>query len=538
MTTDHQASAGRRGHLWVLLAIVVLIALPIRLYLAIDAAMLSRDCTVYIWYARHLADDPIAAMRSQSHHPLYPIMILAGHQIYEGLGALLPGLPTDPVLSWQATAMAVTFISGLAVVMAVYALACVLFDRRIGLIAALLAAVAAEFCQLSADGLTDMPFLTVFLFGTTACILGLRKQSYGFLAAAGCLSGLAYLIRPEGAEVAVCGFFAVACFASGWTWRKKLIGLAVISLSAIAIASPYMAVTGKLVQKKSIKQFIWEDEHCSFFDKGQPLLADTSGFIAASHEQAGRFFQDIFRALGRIIENWGRSLRVTFLLPVIVWLIRRRDIAGNFQGHRLVLTIVTLHLLILIALIIRFDYWELFSLRHAMILAGLSLPYSAAGIAVILDAAESRRRIWVAIILAVVLIGPTLPWMLETRYAHNLYLRQAGEWIRQTSGSSTRVMTLLNRVVYYADGEIVWPPFTTDAEEIVREVRKKKPDWLVLDDRRMLKQSPTFFEDLKKALRPGESLTEVFATTGTGKRAHHRALVYQFEAAPLTRAAP
>ena len=89
-----------------------------------------------------------------------------------------------------------------------------------------------------------------------------------------------------------------------------------------------------------------------------------------------------------------------------------------------------LHLIILVALIIRFDYWDLFSLRHVMVLAGLTLPFSAAGVVIILDAAKEQWRRGIALLLAVAMIAPTLPWLLETRHADRAYLRQAAKWIR------------------------------------------------------------------------------------------------------------
>ncbi|UCD27297.1 MAG: hypothetical protein JSV03_09195, partial [Planctomycetota bacterium] len=117
-----------------LLVIVVLIALPIRLYVANQTVMISRDGVVFIWYAQKLAEHPIAQMKSQAHHPFYPAAVLASHKLLQIIRPVIPVLPDDPVLSWQLAAKTVTMIGGLAVVVAVYCLANLLFDHRVGMI--------------------------------------------------------------------------------------------------------------------------------------------------------------------------------------------------------------------------------------------------------------------------------------------------------------------------------------------------------------------------------------------------------------------
>ena len=141
-----------------LVAVVVLLALPIRLYLALDAEMISRDGVGFIRYAQGLVDDPLSELRSQDQHPLYPVMVLVAHGFLEGLDRIIPVLPSGAVLSWQSSAMLVTLLGGLFVVVSVYVLTRLLFDHKVALLSAVLTSLAAEFCQYSADALTDMVF--------------------------------------------------------------------------------------------------------------------------------------------------------------------------------------------------------------------------------------------------------------------------------------------------------------------------------------------------------------------------------------------
>ena len=538
-----------------LAAIVLLVALPIRLCVATRAAMISRDAANFAWYAQALADDPIAAMREHVHHPLYPALVLAAHKV---LGVLAPGLADDPVRGWTVALVSVALIGGLAVVVAAYAVTAALFGRRVGLIAAALAAAAAEFCQLSADGLSDMPHLAVHLLAVAAVLRGTGRRRLRWLLFAGILSGLAFLTRPEGAEVALVAAAMLLVAPQHWLLRKRLAGVVAVSLGAMCVAAPYMYVTGKLVQKKSVKQFFQADQPderaAGFSPRGLSFaLAASAPNPCAARAQArgplnagagvraclaapqvvamGSPLQ-VIRALGPIAENYGRSLRVTMLLPVVVWLARRRDVPGNALGCRFVLAVGLLHLLLLIALIIRFNYWELFSLRHVMVLAGLTLPFSAAGVATILGRVPEARRGLVALIVAVALIGPTLPWMLEKRYADDVYLRRAGEWIRRQAEGVPRVLAERHQAAFYAGGVRVVSPLGADAGQILAAARQARPEWLVFDERRMLGTSPDFFAELQRAVLPPEVLERVHLEPGSGKRAKDRAIVYHYRAPP------
>ena len=137
--------------------------------------MISRDGVTFIWYAQRLANGPIAQMRVQDQHPLYPVSVYAAHRVIDAVQNVFPDWLADPVVSWPAAAMAVTLAGGLLVVVAVSCLAAALFDRRVAILAALLAALTAEFCQLSADALSDMPHLALYLFALAAGIRGIGR---------------------------------------------------------------------------------------------------------------------------------------------------------------------------------------------------------------------------------------------------------------------------------------------------------------------------------------------------------------------------
>jgi len=575
-------SRARRGRAVALLAIVVLAAFGVRLFVGLRAEMISRDGAKFLWYAQGLSRQPLAEMRARDQHPLYPALVLATHQVLEGLRPICGVVPADPVRSWPLAGVIVTLAGGLAVVVAVYLLANSLFDARVALMAALLAAAAAEFCQLSADVLTDMPHLAVYLLAMVAGIRGVRDRKRICLFLAGVLSGAAFLIRPEGAEVAVVMVVGAAMVARSWPLRDRAIGVLAVCIGAALVASPYMAVTGKLVPKKSIKHMLWGskpgDESSGFFQTApstcsavftsstrrrlqpaRPLvrIASVLPMLVSARARSPRLFdvfgslntyiptgqcdqttlasvagRELLHAWGLIAQDWVRALRVTLLLPAIVWLIRRRRPGVEMIGSRLVATALVLHVVIASALIIRFDYWTWFSLRHVMVLAALTLPFSAAGIAAVLDLLPSPRRRLAVIALAVGLVGPTLPWMLETRYADLVHLRRAGEWVRKHGESSPAVMTTRHRVAFYANGTHVWCPPETEVDRVLPEARVRKPQWLVFEEARCLKQAPDFFERIERSAIAGETLRRVHIASGHEDLNSDRAIIYRYAPPP------
>ncbi len=512
---------------------ILFAALAVRLYVAATAAMISRDGTVYIAYAKQLATHPLEEIRRQPHHPLYPAMLLGAHRLLDELrrlpGAADEAVFADPVLSWQAAGMAVTLVGGLAVVIASFTLGSVLFNRTVGLLTSLLAAMTAEFCQLSADVLTDMPHLAVYLFAAAAAVRGLRDGRAGWMFVAGLLSGTAFLLRPEGAEVAVVAAAGALVVVRDRPWRRRLAFVVAVSIGAGLVAAPYMVVTGKLVQKKSIGQLL--DLAAAEEITHSHALPHVAAIIPGDAD-----LRRTAQALLIVAVKYVRSLRVSLLLPAIAWLVLRRrqavsaEATENRVGTRFALGLFLLHGLILLALIVRFDYSELFSMRHVMILAGLTLPFSAAGIVLMAELVPPARRKLAASLLLIGIIAPTVPWMFERRYADEVYLRRAGEWIRVQSPHSPRVMTTRHQAAFYAAGEQVWSPLDANHGYILAEARAKRPDWIVFDERRMLRMSPGFFESLEAALIPGESLTLEHTESQPRRGRIERALIYRYRA--------
>lgn len=520
---------GRR--LSFVLLITLLIGLPIRLIVVDRAAMVSRDTVTFVWYAQALAEDPLAAMRQHDQHPLYPASVLAAHGVVQRLGILPETLRSDPVRSWTTAAIAVTLLGGLAVIVAVYLLAAGLFDPQTGLVAALLAAAAAEFCQLSGDGLTDMPHLAVYLLAIWAGLRGFQSGHAGWFLGVGALAGIAYLIRPEGAEPAVVtAALLVVPYVCRLGWRQRLLGLMCVLVGSALVASPYMIATGKLVRKKPVWRFIGKEATASRAVvplAACPPVKTLAGKLPVAPVPAG-LAGEVPRALLLIGENWMRSLRGTYLLPLLAWLIWRKRYPPDPVGSRMVQLAVGLHVAILMALIVQFNYQDLFSLRHVMVLTGLTLPFAAAGVIAFIESLSERSQGWAAVLVGLGLIAPTLPWMFEIRHRDDAHFRSAAAWMRENSDGRPRILTERHRMAFYANGDYIPGLFTADAAQYLARARKHRPDWLAFDERRITKESPGFFNELEASVTEGEKLYVQRIESNYLSQGTRRVLIYHY----------
>ena len=562
------------------LACILIAAALLRMWLASQTVMVSRDTVAFIWYAQALADHPLTTLREHPQHPLYPALLLGARQAF----AAMPGLDRwadDPVAGWTIPAVGVSLIGGLGVVLAVWRLTGLLFGRRAATIAAALAAMTAEFCQLSADGLTDMPHLALYLWAAATGVRGVQARCWYSLGLCGVLSGLAFLTRPEGAEVAVATAGLLLFRPAEWPMRRRLAAALVVGLAALAVASPYMLVTGKLVQKKAVGKLVAssgerpsrpphvqaagiqnteyrvQNQTSRRVDPAGSLAARTptadqgtgsidyeSKIQNAKSKMATDVGSPVPTQIGRagvgtaftlIGENYARSLRVTFLLPALAYALLRRRINGDRFGCTLVGVLFVLHLLVLLGLLHRFDYWRMFSLRHVMVMAGLTLPFSAAVLAAgaaWVASIHPRRTILAALSAAAVLIGPTLPWMLEPHNATDAYYLRAAQWMRQHSRRGADVLTTRHELAFYAAGRYIPALPGIQPTQLLGLIRQTRPEWVALDERRMNRVQVGYLARLQAALEPGEALAAVHDEPAEGESKDHRVVILQYTPPP------
>lgn len=508
------------------LLVVLLAALGIRIYLAQTAEAVSRDTCRFVWFAQQLAADGVSAVQHEDQHPLYPITILFVHGL---LGAL--GLVSAGNIGWATAAIVSTCVASLACIVAMWALTRFLFGPCVALVVALFIAVLPDFAGWSADGLSDPLHLLLYIAALGFGVRALTNRSWVSFIAAGALSGLAFLTRPEGAGVAL--VIAPAClFAGGGDrWRRRLVRAGLVIAAFAIFAGPYMATTGSIVNKKSLESLFHVQRTNA--EARPPTAASIQASVASTDTVSA------FGAIVVIVQKWVRTCRVVYFVLGVVgaiavfWPPRRRAACATITAAG------ALHFAVLVLLVLNFSYGEELSQRHTLVLTALLLPWSAAGLDWIVRRVRAALPtanagvVWAIALVAT--ISPTLPWLVRTRNPDTAHLIEAGRWLAQNRPKAALVMSSEPRVAFYADKSLKrWPADEARLAVLLAHIDEFRPDVVALDVHRVLSRNPAFLSELEASPAAAERLARIDSFAGHDESKHrHEILLFDATPRPL-----
>lgn len=244
--TEHQGLLDRDG---LNLAVLVVVALALGIYLAADNAWISRDGVVYINLAKTLAHDPLRT--AQTYPAGYPLLLCLAHRVGVLLGA------GETAAAWVSSSLAVTVLFRLMAVIPLYLLARLLVGSRRGFWAVLILIVLPYPAHNGSDVLREWPFLLFLALGVWLLFVALRSGRWWLFGLIGLDAGMGYLIRPECAQLlayGLVGLTVVALTASRGPSRARsrtVVESAVLLLLGFAIpAAPYVAWAGLPTARK------------------------------------------------------------------------------------------------------------------------------------------------------------------------------------------------------------------------------------------------------------------------------------------------
>lgn len=516
------SSRVRRGEFAALVAIL-LAALGVRVYLASNTETISRDTCTFVWFAQALAHDGVTAVEQHDQHPLYPVTILLVRELLHPRGVI-----AGDNAGWATAAVISACVAGLACIIAMWALTRFLFGPRVALVAALFTAVLPELAGYSADGLSDPLHLLLYLAALAVGVRGVTHGSLAALTAAGVLSGLAFLTRPEGAGVAL--VLAPACLLSGGSdpVRRRMARAALVLVGFGVIAGPYMVVTDSIVRKKALGELF------QLQDAEATAAAPIQATVASADSTSA------FGALVLIVRKWVRTCRVVYFVlgvlgaAVLRWPPGRRAACATLTAAGVV------HFGVLMLLVLNFNYGEDLSQRHTLVLAALLLPWAAAGLDWIVRRVCERRPtangavVWT--IALVVAIAPTSYWLLRLRNPDTAHLAKAGRWLAEHRPEAALVLSSEPRVAFYADKALKrWPAENARLDELLSHVDLFRPNVVALDVHEVLSRNPTFLDELHASPAAAERLTQIYAIAVRDQRKRPKRIIL-FDATPMLRA--
>lgn len=361
------------------LAILLLVALCLGVYLIATTAVIARDSVRFIQFAGQLDIAAGDIILKEDQHPGYPWLILTTHK---ALGVFHEN---TSVRSWIGCAQSVSLVFRLLAIGLLYFIGKHLFTGRISFWAVLIFILLPDPAEYGSDALSDWPHLFFLMLGFLCLLKGASSQSRGLLGLAGLAAGAGYLIRPECAQVVIFGSLWL-----GWQLivpkhkieTKRTAAAFVLLLAGFLVAAgPYMHFKGALFPKKNVGRFV----HCP----QAPSLCEEniSGASKALHVSQAAL-SDLPKAVLTLVGNIGDTLMWFFAVPLLIgiqtWYKKQKWCEPEMF---LIANMIIFNILLMLWLYSKHGYM---SNRHTLPLVVLTIPFMASGLQQIADWFEGR----------------------------------------------------------------------------------------------------------------------------------------------------
>jgi 4-amino-4-deoxy-L-arabinose transferase-like glycosyltransferase len=381
---DAPNATAPRWHLPLLLGLT----LGLTAYLYARTAAVTEDSVIFLQYARQLHGEipdvdhmrswprgalataviaelcrrvpPLQVIVRGEQHPGYPLLILGVQQ------AVGPWLSAHPVWMWVRSGQVASMLAGLLLTAALYRLGRHLLGPSAALAGSVLLLLTPVFLQIRADVLSDDTALALLvLSGYFACRLveggGLRDGI-----ACGTCGGLAYLVRPEAAQLAVVAAALLALRMLRERRRDSVLSFAAVVVPLLLLCAPYMFLRGSVMTKQR-RVFEAKAERLRQ-EWAPPTPIHRKTYLPESVPEP---VLKVATGAWRVGQRWAECVGGLTLLALGVGLIvRRRDLTQR-PAHRLIAATVVGSLIVLPGVLFyRKGYIDW---RHTLPLAALTV---------------------------------------------------------------------------------------------------------------------------------------------------------------------
>ncbi|GIW80618.1 MAG: hypothetical protein KatS3mg105_2425 [Gemmatales bacterium] len=426
----------------------------------------ARDSIGFIRFAWELEHENwLDVLRRHRHPPLYPLTILAVSMPFRSI------VDWPEAFSMQYSAQLATALAGVLLVIPMYSIGRILFDRRVGFWGSLLFQCLPVGSRALSDGLTEGLYLLLLATIVLLSHLAVRRGSIVLFGVCGLCGGLAYLTRPEGAMsvVATGVLLAICSFRRDWiSSRWRLVGCAAsLLVGAAATASPYMIAIGGITNKTS-SRWILEKLSLSCLSndatRGQREVRPETRTPGCVN---GRFA--IVPVWGAFRPNWtkddhhgnlpwavltfvkelGKAFHYVALLPAVFgWWWFREWFRRQPVGMMLAILFLFQALMVLTLGVVAGYMSE----RHMLLFV---LGSSFFAVAAIFEFARrfctDKRRCLTERLLLSFLIVCALPSALKTMHSSRAGFREAGLWLAKNANPADEIVDPFCWSAFYAE---------------------------------------------------------------------------------------
>lgn len=483
----------------VVMTMLFVAALGIRIYFLQFYRVISADGVGYAEIARDLFT--AGGLAKAVHFPPFYPFLIAVVNLFLG----------DVELAGRI----VSITLGSLVVVPIYLLGIRFFDRRVALLACLLAITWSSLRDLSCEVMTQGPYMAMLFTAVYLYDRAATRRSVYLSIATGAVMGLAYLTRPEAFIVyAVTSLFAVAYIRADGGGGRDIAYLVIPGWLAFwALSFPYVLFlhhqtgTWQLTAKTGATLWVGLGEYLGKFDIYREPNVKSIGFLDVIRDYPGFIPYNIRNNLHSISRE---------LLPPYLWALAAVGfIAGGWDRRKLIercyLVSTSAPLALIIVFFLASSGYTQFSLPVLFLWIGqgaVSIENSLARLSPAAVTPFLKRNLLSMLVIGALALNslvsqlpkdagkPYDPEQDGGRYDH----KRIGLLLRKNLPAGSKIMTRSGRISFYSQLPTVYIP-QADLASIIASARENKVRFLIVDG--SLEQLRPQLEPLFMPLRNG-----------------------------------
>jgi len=437
------------------LAILVVIALVIGVYLIATTVLIAKDGVFYIERAQQLTQNPVVIIKA--HPPGYPFLILIAHKF------VMLFSDSSSTQTWTYSAQSITLLCKMLSIIPLYFIGKLLVGAKNSFWAVFVLMILPHSAKYCAEVLREWPYILFLSMGFWGLLVAVKQSKWWIWGLVGLSTGLGYLIRHESQQLIVYSSIWLTLCMLWSKLRRVPIWKIYIALAALLIgfalpAALYIKCTGLIIHPKA-KGLIKLLFSSNTLPDSINIPKKTTVTLNFNYNTAGIMPRNVLEALYKIFQTIGEHLMWFFVLPLVIglWYWLRGE--AKFEEQFLIIAFILVNV---IMMVIQHCYYSPgISRRWSLPLISVTICYVAMVLQIWGNWLRSRfhrsqgknegnPRLWFFILLVIGMII-CLPKLFRPIGIDKTGYRQVAQWLKQNTTEHAAIAVPDRRICFYAE---------------------------------------------------------------------------------------